>query len=99
MGRFRQQNELLALTATPAGRDGDAIFVVNKVPKFAGIEGFGRRRRWHRRVVDRSILTHFPPLLTTFRAKRQHKLMPLSSRSVQPYTFTPHSPVAPIDTP
>lgn len=38
---FGQDNEVLALPPTPSGRNGDAIFLVNRVTKFAGKKGLG----------------------------------------------------------
>jgi hypothetical protein len=39
------------------------------MPELTGVEGLGWRRRFHVREENSTILTHFPPLLTTFRAK------------------------------
>jgi hypothetical protein len=71
--RFRQKNEFFTLVTPPARGNGDAIFLVDEVAKFTGIEelSWSWRRRRHAGVENRSILTHFSPLLTTFRAKRQ----------------------------
>jgi len=69
MSRFRKNDEFLGSTAAPARRNGDSIFFVEEVTKLAGEEALVRRMHW--RVEKRSILTHFSPLLTTFRATRQ----------------------------
>src|SRR3954464_2944251 len=64
--RLRKKDELLGVTTTPARRDGDAIFLVDEMAEFTGVEELGWRRRFHARVEENStILTHFPPLLTT----------------------------------
>jgi len=47
MTRFRQNDELSAFVATPACRNGDAIFIVNGVTKFAGVEELSLRKRLH----------------------------------------------------
>ncbi len=47
MTRFRQNDELSAFVATPARRNGDAIFIVDEVTKFAGVEELSLRKRLH----------------------------------------------------
>jgi len=69
MSRFRKNDELLGSTAAPARGNSDSIFFVEEVTKLAGEEALVRRM--HGRVENCSILTHFSPLLTTFRAARQ----------------------------
>ena len=71
MRRFRKNDEFFGAIASPARGDGDAIFLVNGVAEFAGEESLGWRWRVHMREENSTILTHFPPLLTTFRAKGQ----------------------------
>jgi hypothetical protein len=41
------------------------------MPELSGIESLRWRRRIHLREENSTILTHFPPLLTTFRAGGQ----------------------------
>src|ERR1700731_885679 len=69
VSRFRKNDEFFGVTASPAGRNGDPILLVDEVTKLAGVEALVRRVHW--RVEKCSILTHFSPLLTTFRASRQ----------------------------
>ena len=69
VSRFRKNDEFLGVTAPPARGNGDSIFLVNGVTKLAGVEALVGRMHW--RVEKCSILTHFSPLLTTFRASRQ----------------------------
>jgi len=64
MIRFWKNDEFLGTFASPARGNGDSIFFVDEVTELAGVESL--RRRIHARVAGRSILTHFPPLLTTF---------------------------------
>jgi hypothetical protein len=73
VSRFRKNDEFLGRTSAPACGNGDAIFFVDEVTKFAGVETLFRLL--HLRVGNCSILTHFSPLLTTFRAQRQQKLI------------------------
>jgi hypothetical protein len=69
MSRFRKNDEFLGSTAAPACGNGDSVLFVEEVTKLAGEEALVRRM--HLRVAKCSILTHFSPLLTTFRATRQ----------------------------
>jgi hypothetical protein len=69
--RFRKNDEFFGAIATPAGGDGNAIFLVDGMSKFTGVEELSWRRRIHVRQENSTILTHFSPLLTTFRAKGQ----------------------------
>ena len=69
MSRFRKNDEFFGSIAAPAGRNGNSIFFVDEVTKLAGVEALFRLL--HLRVEKSSILTHFSPLLTTFRAARQ----------------------------
>ena len=69
VSRLRKNDELLGVIAAPARRNSDSIFFVDGVTKFAGVEALVRLLHW--RVEKCSILTHFSPLLTTFRARRQ----------------------------
>ena len=71
MSRFRKNDELLGAIASPARGDGDAIFLVDRVPELTGVDGLRFGRRVHLREENSTILTHFPPLLTTFRAGGQ----------------------------
>lgn len=79
MIRLRKNDELFGAITSPARGNGDPIFFVDEVTKLAGVESLVRRIHW--RVANWSILTHFPPLLTTFRATGQQKLMPICDRS------------------
>jgi hypothetical protein len=69
VSRFRKNDEFLGVTASPARGNGDPILLVDEVTKLAGVEALVRRMHW--RVEMFAILTHFSPLLTTFRASRQ----------------------------
>jgi hypothetical protein len=69
VSRFRKNDEFLGVTTPPARGNGDSIFFVDGVTKFAGVEALVRLLHWQ--VENWSILTHFSPLLTTFRARRQ----------------------------
>src|SRR5947209_3693800 len=69
VSRFRKNDEFFGVTTSPARGNGDSIFFVEGVAKFAGKEALVWRVHW--RVEKCSILTHFSPLLTTFRAGRQ----------------------------
>ena len=69
--RFGQNDKVFARATTPAGRDGDAVFFVKRMTELAGEEFLGLRVVVHARAENRSILIHFPPLLTTFRTKGQ----------------------------
>jgi hypothetical protein len=69
MSRFRKNDEFFGVTASPARGNSDPILLVDEVTKLAGVEALVRRIHW--RVEKCSILTHFSPLLTTFRASRQ----------------------------
>ena len=71
MLRFGQNDEIFAAFAAPAGRNGDAVFFVDGVTKFAGEEFLGLRVVVHAPAENCSISIHFPPLLTTFRTKGQ----------------------------
>ena len=73
MTRFRQNDELSTFVAAPACGNGDAIFIVDEVTKFAGVEELSLRKRLHRQVENWSISIHFPPLLTTSRARMSIK--------------------------
>ena len=68
MIRLRKKDEFFGTIAAPARGNGDAIFFVDGMAKFAGVEGLRRRWRFHTREENLSILTHFPPLLTTLHA-------------------------------
>ena len=74
VSRFRKNDELFGITAAPAGGNSDSILFVDGVTKFAGEEALVRLLHW--RAGNCSILTHFSPLLTTFRAKRQYLFIP-----------------------
>jgi hypothetical protein len=74
VSRFRKNDEFLGVTTSPARGNGESILFVDGVTKLAGVETLVRLL--HLRVEKCSILTHFSPLLTTFRARRQQKLMP-----------------------
>jgi hypothetical protein len=63
MTRFRQNDELSAFVTTPACGNGDAIFIVDEVTKFAGVEELSLRKRLHRVSGE---LVHFDPLSSTF---------------------------------
>src|SRR6266446_1955904 len=78
VSRFRKNDELFGVTTSPARGNGDSIFFVDGVTKFAGVEALVGRMHW--RVEMFAILTHFSPLLTTFRAKRQQKLIAFFAR-------------------
>ena len=67
--RLRKKDEFLGGTASPARGNGDSVFFVDEVTKLSGVEALVGRM--HLRVEKCSILTHFSPLLTTFRASRQ----------------------------
>src|SRR5438270_12826449 len=69
VSRFRKNDEFFGVTTSPARGNGDSIFFVEGVAKFAGKEALVWRVHW--RVEEGSILTHFSPLLTNFRAGRQ----------------------------
>ena len=71
MLRLRQNDELLAAIAAPAGGNGDAVFLVQSVAEFAGEEPLGLREIFHAPADSRAISIHFPPLLTTFRTRGQ----------------------------
>ena len=75
MIRLRKNDEFFGAITSPARGNGDSVFLVNEMTKLAGVESLVRRIHW--RVANWSILTHFPPLLTTFRAAGQQKLMPI----------------------
>ena len=64
-----QKDKLLGLISSPTGWNRDTILLVDGMAKLAGVESLVRRVHW--RVVNWSILTHFPPLLTTFLVRRQ----------------------------
>ncbi len=66
-----EKNEFFAFCAAPAGRNRDAIFFVDGMSKFAGVESLRLRIGIHTPVENWAILIHFPPLLTTFRASGQ----------------------------
>jgi hypothetical protein len=69
VSRFRKNDEFFGVTASPARGNGDSVLLVNEVTKLAGVEALVRRVHW--RVEKFAILTHFSPLLTTFRVGRQ----------------------------
>jgi len=69
MSRFRKNDEFFGVTASPARGNGDSVLLVDEMTKLAGVEALVRRVHW--RVEKFAILTHFSPLLTTFRAGRQ----------------------------
>ena len=71
MSRFRKNDELLGAIASPARRDGDTIFLIDRVLELARVDRLAVGRCGHMREEICSTLTHFPPLLTTFRAKGQ----------------------------
>src|SRR6202035_4076856 len=73
VSRFRKNDEFLGLTASPARGNGDPILLVDEVTKLAGVEALVRRIHWRGEMF--AILTHFSPLLTTFRASRQYKII------------------------
>lgn len=82
--RFRQNDELSAFVAPPACRNGDAVLIVNGVPKFAGIEELSLRERLHGKWE----LVHSNPLSSTFnhfaRKGVNKKLTPICRRSLHP---------------
>ena len=49
MIRFGQKNELLTFIAPPARRNGDPIFIVDRMSKLTRVENFGGRQRIHMR--------------------------------------------------
>ena len=71
MRRLWKNDEFFGAIASPACGNCDAILLVDRVPEFTGKESFGWRRLFHMREENSTILTHFPPLLTTFRARGQ----------------------------
>src|SRR5437762_10916090 len=75
MLRFGQNDEFLAALATPARRDRDPILFVNGVTEFAGEEFLWLSGVVHTPADRCAISIHFPPLLTTLRARGQYKLM------------------------
>jgi hypothetical protein len=81
--RLRKNDEFLGAIAAPAGGNGDAIFFVEGVSELTGVEELGWRRRIHVREENSTILTHFPPLLTTFPAGGQY-IIPLFFRPARP---------------
>src|SRR5438105_5024511 len=60
-----EQNKLLGLTAAPAGRDGDAVFLIDGVLKFAGVKDRNGSGGLHGPGRIESTSIHFAPLLTT----------------------------------
>ncbi len=73
MRRLWKNDEFFGAIAAPARGDGDAIFLVDRVPELTGVESLGFGGRIHVREENLTILTHFPPFLTTFRANGQQK--------------------------
>ncbi len=71
MSRFRKNDELFNAIATPACGNRNTIFLVDSVTELTGVEGLAVGRCGHMREEICSTLTHFPPLLTTFRASGQ----------------------------
>ena len=71
MSRFRKNDELFGAIATPARRNGDAIFLVDRVLELARVDRLAVGRCGHMREEICSTLTHFPPPLTTFHARGQ----------------------------
>ena len=63
MTRFRQNEELSGFVATPACGNGDPIFIVDEVTKFAGVEQLSLRKRLHGVSGE---LFHSNPLSSTF---------------------------------
>jgi len=47
MTRFWQNEELSGFVATPSRGNGDPIFIVDEVTKFAGVEQLSLRKRLH----------------------------------------------------
>ena len=89
---IRQKNEFLGIFSTPAGRDGDTIFFVNGVTKFAGVKGVSRGDAIHGPAGLVSTLIHFVPLLTTtapcgqyFFFHRARKISPRARRLSAPH--------------
>ena len=76
MAGFGQDDEILALSAAPAGWNRDAVFFVDGMTKLAGEKFLGLRVGVHARASC-SILIHFPPLLTTSRTKVSIKNKPV----------------------
>src|SRR4051812_48088479 len=70
-----KNNELFGTVVPPARWDRDAILFVNGVTKFAGEEFLWLRGRVHTPAERCAISIHFPPLLTTLRARGQYKLI------------------------
>src|SRR6266513_1692887 len=83
-----QKNEFLGTLSTPTGGDGDAIFFVDGVTKFAGVKGLSRGDAVHGPAGLASTLIHFVPLLTTTAACGQYFFFAFSS-PVFPSTFPP----------
>ncbi len=77
MIRLRKNDELFGAITSPARGNSDPILFVDGVMKLARVKVFVARV--HGRVEMFAILTHFSPLLTTFRASRQQKLIALQS--------------------
>jgi hypothetical protein len=69
VSRFRKNDEFFGVNVSPARGNRDSVLFVDEVTKLAGVEALVRRMHW--RVEKFAILTHFSPLLTTFRASRQ----------------------------
>src|SRR6266513_1229414 len=86
-----QKNEFLGTLSTPTGGDGDAIFLVDGVTKFAGVKGLSRGDAVHGPTGLVSTLIHFVPLLTTtapcgqyFFFHRARKISPRARRLSAP---------------
>jgi len=71
MRRLRQKDEFFCLVPSPPRRNRDSIFLVDRMPEFAGIKTFGWRIVVHVRVENSSIFLHLTPLLTTYRLRGQ----------------------------
>jgi hypothetical protein len=69
--RLGQKNKFLAPVSAPAGRNRDTILFVDGVTEFAGEESLWLSGIVHAPADSCAISIHFPPLLTTLRAKGQ----------------------------
>jgi len=84
MIRFWQKDKLLPFIPSPTRRNRDPIFLVNRMAKFAGIEGL----RWRKGIHVLVGLIHSAPLATTFNhfltRRSIKKLMPVCSLLPRP---------------
>src|SRR5438477_5626458 len=89
---IRKKNKFFGTFSPPAGWDGDAIFFVDSVTKFSGVEGLSRGDAIHGPAGLVSTLIHFVPLLTTtapcgqyFFFHRARKISPRARRLSAPH--------------